>query len=531
MSIDTLSSATPVDPEIKISNTAFTWGNAAKLISVFALLLIIALPVRGEMQRAVVPQDEGVLLVYPTQMMNGAVPNKSFESVYGPANYLVLEAAYETFGTTVTVERLVGLSYELLIIGSLFVLVRRRRGIVTACFASALPAVLQFSIGLTAYSWMGAVAIAAVALTLMDKVLRKPDWATSANRAYLALAGVLLGLSISYRLDFLLGVSLVVVMLLVFRRQTLYWIVPGIVLGLTPQIVNMFEAGVANVIRGELWQPVFVFEAGRRLPLLSSGHFVIFLFTAIFCVVVLAATGAYAISKGKRDWDHIFLLTIGLFDLGLLSEAFERTDEIHIAFASGFIIGSFFLIEFPTLHFWRSSLRVMIPIVIFFVLLMYHFYGLTLRSDLSSSPNTSDTVSNEGRSILVSDTYDQLALQEVVHEINIKSSPGERLFVGPSDLRRTNYNDTYLYFLFPKLKPGSFYLEMEPGVANAPNSGLARQISHCQFLILTSIYNDWFEPNTSIVYRSSAPNKIISRDFKLIGTWGSWSVFEKRPIG
>jgi hypothetical protein len=529
MPTDTLSNATPIEPATKSSKTVITWQNAAKILSVVALLVIIALPVRGEMLRAVSPQDEGVLLVYPTQLMNGAIPNKSFESVYGPANYLVLEAAYETFGTTVTVERLVGLGYELLMIGAVFVLVRRRRGVATASFASALPAILQLSIGITAYSWMGAVAIAAVGLALMDKVLRKPEWASTEDKAYLVLAGVLLGLSISYRLDFVLGVGLVTVVLLIFRRQTFYWVMPGIVLGLIPQITNMVEAGVANVLRGELWQPVFVFESGRKLPLTYTGDFVIFLFTAIFCLVALAATGAYAISKGKRDWDHIFLLIVGLFDLGLLSEAFERTDAVHIAFATGFILGSFFLINLPTLHFWGSSLRVMLPVVIFFVLLMNHFYGSTLRDDASASSETSYTVSNEGRSVLVADTYDQSALQAVVHELDTKSSPGERLFVGPSDLRRTNYNDTYLYFLFPKLKPGSFYLEMEPDVANAPNSGLARQISHCQFLILTSLYNDWYEPNTSIVYRSRAANKIISKDFELLGTWGSWSVLERRP--
>lgn len=528
MSIDALPNATPIEPDSKTTKREISWGDMAKIVSVAALLVIIALPVRGEMHSAVSPQDEGVLLVYPTQVANGAVPNKSFESVYGPANYLVLEAAYATFGATVTVERVVGLSYELLLIGAVFVLVRRRRGIVTASFASALPAIMQLSIGLPAYSWMGALAIAAVALALIDKVLRRPDWASLADRAYLALAGFLMGLSICYRLDFALVVSLSVVVLLIFRRQTLQWMVPGVVLGLIPQIVNIWQAGISSVIRGEFLQPVFVFEAGRKLPLHFTGNFVIFLYAAILFVVILIATGAYAVTTGKRDWDHIFPLAVGLFDLGLLPEAFERTDAVHISFVTGFILGTFFLIELPTIRFWRSSLRAMVPIVIFFVLFDYHFYGSTFRSAASARADVSYPVSNEGRSVLVSNSDEQSSLRAVVRVLDAKSSPGESLFVGPSDLRRTNYNDTYLYFLFPKLKPGSFYLEMEPDVANAPNSGLARQISHCKFLILTSLYNYWDEPNTSIVYRSSAANKIITKDFKLLGTWGFWSVLERR---
>lgn len=513
--------------KIQITKKASTQENLVKIVAVVALLVIIALPVRAEMHSALFAQDEGALLVYPTLMMNGAVPNQNFESVYGPANYLVLGAAYETFGTTVTVERIVGLTYEFLIIGAVFVLVRRRRGFVIACFAGAIPAILQVSIGLAAVSWMGALGVAAFALVLIDKVLRKPDWATSTNHIHLVLAGIFLGLSISYRIDFGLVVSLLLAMLLVVRRQVLYWIVPGVVLGLTPQIVNMFEAGVANVIKGEVLQPIFVSEAGRRLPLLTSGSFVVFLFMAIFCTIILLATGANAMRKGRRDWDHTFPLIIGLFDLGLLPEAFERADAIHIASTSGFILGSFFLTQLPTFHFWGSSWRLMPPVVICSVILMDLFYGSALQSDLRSTSGQAYTVSNQGRSVLVASASEQAGLQRVVHELDIKSSPGDKLFVGPSDLRRTNYNDTYLYFLFPLLKPGSFYLEMEPDVANAPNSGLAREISHCQFLILTTLYNNWYEPNTSTVYRSSAPNTVISKEFQLLGTWGPWSVLEK----
>jgi hypothetical protein len=43
------------------------------------------------------------------------------------------------------------------------------------------------------------------------------------------------------------------------------------------------------------------------------------------------------------------------------------------------------------------------------------------------------------------------------------AAPGDRLFVGPADLRRTNYNDTFLYHLLPQLRAATYFLEMNPG--------------------------------------------------------------------
>ena len=48
--------------------------------------------------------------------------------------------------------------------------------------------------------------------------------------------------------------------------------------------------------------------------------------------------------------------------------------------------------------------------------------------------------------------------------------PGERLFVGTGDLRKTPYSEAYLYYLLPDLVPATYYIEMDPGVANAPGS-------------------------------------------------------------
>jgi hypothetical protein len=105
------------------------------------------------------------------------------------------------------------------------------------------------------------------------------------------------------------------------------------------------------------------------------------------------------------------------------------------------------------------------------------------------------------------------------------------VFIGPQDLRVTGYSDTFLYFLLPRLVPGSFYLEMDPGVTNAAGSGLASQIARDDLLILNSVYDTNSSEGTGepyASYGSSAPNLVVERDFRLVGSWGTLSLYVRR---
>ena len=87
--------------------------------------------------------------------------------------------------------------------------------------------------------------------------------------------------------------------------------------------------------------------------------------------------------------------------------------------------------------------------------------------------------------------------------------PGESLFVGPQDLRRTNYGPTYVYFLLDELEPASYYMEMNPGTTNREGSGLADDLREADWLILSSEWDNWDEPNDSEKYGPSEPNHVV----------------------
>ena len=64
-----------------------------------------------------------------------------------------------------------------------------------------------------------------------------------------------------------------------------------------------------------------------------------------------------------------------------------------------------------------------------------------------------------------------------------------------------------------RLTPATYFMEMDPGLANAPGSRLADDLASADCVILTSFWDGWREPNTSMDFGSNVPNEIIERHF------------------
>jgi hypothetical protein len=96
---------------------------------------------------------------------------------------------------------------------------------------------------------------------------------------------------------------------------------------------------------------------------------------------------------------------------------------------------------------------------------------------------------------------------------------GQRLFVGPIDLRRTPYSDAFFYFLYPELVPATYYIEMDP-FDSKPGSKLAGDVRSADWLILSGVWANWDEPNDSRRYGSDLPNEIVRAQFCQVGSYG-----------
>jgi hypothetical protein len=91
--------------------------------------------------------------------------------------------------------------------------------------------------------------------------------------------------------------------------------------------------------------------------------------------------------------------------------------------------------------------------------------------------------------------------------------PGDRLVVGTGDLRKTPLSEAFLYYLLPEARPGTYYIEMDPGVANADDSRLADDLSKADVVILSRVWDEFHEPNDSQDLGSDRPNRVLRRRF------------------
>ena len=54
---------------------------------------------------------------------------------------------------------------------------------------------------------------------------------------------------------------------------------------------------------------------------------------------------------------------------------------------------------------------------------------------------------------------------------------------------------------------------MDPGIADAPGSGLAQDLEQTDWLIQSDVWSGWVEPNTSVEAGDTEPNEIAAREF------------------
>jgi len=73
-----------------------------------------------------------------------------------------------------------------------------------------------------------------------------------------------------------------------------------------------------------------------------------------------------------------------------------------------------------------------------------------------------------------------------------------------------------VYWMFPELEPATYYIEMDPGVADRAGSGLAEEIAQADFLVLTNIWTGWYEPNASSERQSEEHNRAVADNFCLV---------------
>jgi len=307
------------------------------------------------------------------------------------------------------------------------------------------------------------------------------------------------------------------------------WFLIGLVPAVFAELVFAMAVGPWYFFDGLVLDPLRN-GPGRVLPLKLSPELIVFVFG-------LVSIGAVAfLVRPTRFPSHLVWLAraIAILALGLVPFALQRADTWHLTYTGAVVAGlavvslgivkADFVGRMPTLK-TQAVLGLLAVVLVF---------GLATVTTRRSVPWTMSYVSSNGRSVPVlffgQGSGTPRELERLLREINNRAAPGQRLFVGPRDLRFANYNDVFIYFLLPKLAPASRYFEMNPWSANRPDSGLAEELASADWLILSTRYDRWNEPNASMKPGSPVPNEIVQSRFCRYGDYGAWSLLRRCSI-
>jgi len=498
-------------------------------IATIVLLLIVATAAPGY-EALAQRMDDGALLLYPELILKGWLPYRDFETFYGPANVYLLAGVYAVFQPGILVARTVGLLYHLAILTAIFCIVRPR-GMVLALGSIFIAHCFLLLTGLAPSPWLGGLACALWSLVLA---------ADSPNSRQIFFAGVLSAAALLFRPDLTPAVMFSAGFLLFFQPRGIRWnYLLGLGLGLFPMLLLLYFAGFRNVFDNLFLYPVIITNPARKLPWSSVQPYVIYLllFHVIATAVNLIA-GFLALGKDKSGWSNRVFAAAATFSLGTTHQAFQRMDSGHVTLCCFLSLALLPVSLAIIADRWRASPPSTSRPLLFVAATLLVVQGLApevvpvvRRSMGLGGPSRKDDVvflEHRGRRFPVESislAHDTGALLEKIASL---TSPGQRLFVGPADLRRTNYNDTFIYHLLPELTPATYFLEMNPLSANRSGSRLGADLATADWLILDHELDEWREPNESSHFGPETPNQVVQSNFTLRAKHGPFDIYRRK---
>lgn len=535
-------------------------GDVRGWIAILILLGVGLAPLAGLWRLPGGPMEEGFMLVFPERILDGDLPNRDFLHLYGPGSLYVLAGWYALFGVAIEAERALGLLQHLATVSALVILASAWGRRVAVAVGSLTTVFVLTATGLVAFAWSGAVALGLWGIVAGVRALALEEASARRARRWWTATGCLTGLALTYRPDLVLALGAVLTILLMIEptadladRRGRAWrrrgaaLGRGMLLGTLPMSVHLVLVGPARAFEGMFWDPVVRLRAGRALPRppswdrldgffqvlaetvppwwdlphLPASHSLTLWFAAI--VIVAVTTTGLATFRWWRDrsFDAAVVLVVAWFALGMLPQGLQRPDSTHLALAAS--VGWPWAIV-VAVAWWRRRggprprhailaalvMGLLVALVTPLFTLRPYLFALRLGAGQLPAP----VVLERGdRHFLLGDDRVARAYRQVFDILDAQARPGQRLLVAPADLSRTPYVDTFVYHLLPELEPATYHLEMEPGIANAPGSSLAEDLLTADWVILSRVWENWSEPNTSNDPGSTTPNQILTERF------------------
>jgi hypothetical protein len=274
----------------------------------------------------------------------------------------------------------------------------------------------------------------------------------------------------------------------------------------------------------------------------------------VVAMLFVVGVGVWAVRRDRGGLRARFLLSAGLFAAGLLPQAVQRSDSAHLGWVSSVAIALVpaAVVELASLRRGRADRYANDPdanepyaprrtrwvgivtcvITVLVVVLLVPTYVArryeSLVQDSVDGTRLSVDVRHDGRAFPVGvDGTFAGSVDKLLRAVDAHSRPGDRVIVGTGDLRRTPYIDSFLYYLLPKLRPGTRFIEMEPGITNRKGTALSDELRRADLVIVSKRWDHWDEPNDSMKPGDPEPARVFRDRFCRIGDYGDgFSLYE-----
>ena len=519
-------------------------GRLGLLLSIGLVSMAIVVLLGWRFFLPVAPLDEGIILAYPELILNGRLINLEFCSLYPPGTYWIVAIAFKLFGPSLVAERSVGLLYVLLLALALLALGRPSGRMTAVLAASMCPAILCFfPAAMAAYAWFGGIALLLWMLVLGELRLAWPPDSAAGDRLLMA-TGILGGLAIVFRHDLAPAALVSSVVLSGVRPKNVAILALGFFVGTFPLLIHTILATFPAVYQN-LVTDVLRADAGRRLPIPYR--------TPLFWVVVVSCFGpliAVLVKLAIPPWQERdrALIAVACVCLLILPQATSRVDFWHLIYIGCITIPLSLIAIWQVLGRLRarnindragfltasilkaqpgSALAVLVATTLVLISLSSGPELFRQISLLRSNGEwvCANCVRNEKRLLPIGDLAPMA--QAIVNDLQRASRLGNSVLVGPRDLGRTIYTDSYLLYFFPHLIWNQYYIEMAPGISDRVGSRMAADVAGADFLLLDSAYDKWVEPNASATRGSEEPLRVMEQRFCIMSEHGSFSLYRR----
>lgn len=476
------------------------------------MLVVVLLGLHGLVEPGL-SEDEGLLLVYPLQILGGHFPYRDFMSAYGPGETYSLAALYWLFTPSILVERLVGLASHVAIVMAIYTLFRDRgRG--TAALLGATSALLLLPMGDIAFAFLGCLAFSLWSIALAMR---------GSARLTLVVSGILSGLAITWRPDAAPMAIIPLIPILWSRRSDARWWLVGLLFGLIPTLIQL--AVFPSPYTSSILDRALHGAGESRLPVPPVFSNEKHLFYAVLAAVLITVLGA-ALPR-TRVSNSMPLVLLGLL---LMPQALQRCDVTHLLFAGVVVIPLAADLVHRRLH-EVPLLRVSSGVFAGFVGLAPLLaapapLGASLGRALHGLSDPSPVVQHDGRSLPVYNDKQAADVRGLLAAVDERSQPGNTVFVSYLDLSRPLYADIALYYLLPNLKITAHNLEVTPGVTNQPKAHLDEDIKSADILILHAHELDIWKKLFPYSHRGwLEPERVLQENFCFVDRFGSYRLY------